>query len=73
MFSKFIPYDPTLVSVEGTLSPRVRLPTKYPVRSVKGRKMIVANVNRRLDCSVRTCLWQQIRKEQLTLLRSYHL
>ena len=39
MFSKFIPYDRTLVSVEGTLSPRERLPTKYPVRRVKGRKM----------------------------------
>ena len=67
MFSKFIPYDRTLVSLEGTLSPRERLPTKYPVRRVKGRKMIVANVNHRLDRSVSTYLW-----EQLTLLCSYH-
>ena len=71
MFSKFIPYNCTLVSIEGILSPRVRLPTEYPVRRVKGRKMIVANVNCRLECSVSTCLWQQTRKEQFTLLRSY--
>ena len=71
MFSKFIPYDHTIALVEKTLSPRERLPAEYPVRRVKGRKMIVANVNRRLDCSVSTYLWQQIRKEQLTLLRSY--
>ena len=56
MFSKFIPYDRTVVLVEGTLSPRERLPTKYPVRRVKGKKMMVANVNRRLNCSVSTCL-----------------
>ena len=72
MFLKFIPYDHTMALVEETLSQRERLPTEYPVRRVKGREMIVANVNRRLNRSVRTCLWQQIRKEQFTLLRSYH-